>query len=185
MYEFSAPMPYTKEHIDKLVSINKKIEKSQITSLYFSLPSNCELFSGFEQFRNMDFNNNKFDYWQELIEYSIDKGFDFIYLLNRPNSNFNYEEGLKIQLDKLNRLLIELELTGVNKLRVSDHKLLSYLHKKYPQFTLYSSTSFEYKSIGEYKNFIKLHPYVKQIVPSHDLNKNFKMLKSMVNSLKI
>ena len=34
----------------------------------------------------------------------------------------------------------------------------------------------EYKTIWEYQNFIYFHPEIKQIVPSHDINKNFKLL---------
>ena len=82
MYEFSLSMPFFKEHIDKLISINKEIEKSKITSLYFSLPTNSIDFTGFEQDR---FNWNvetDFDYWKPLIEYSLNNGFDFIYVLN-------------------------------------------------------------------------------------------------------
>lgn len=181
LYEFSAPMPYDIENINKLSDINKNVEKSKITSLYFSLPANCELFTGFEQYRNESIDYN-FEYWKRLISNSIEKNFDFIYLFNRPNSNEINEEGLKLQLEKLDKLLSELKKLGVNKLRVSDHKLLMYLHKEYPNFILYSSTCFEYKMIGEYQNFINYHPYVKQIVPSHDVNKNFKLLKTLVKN---
>ena len=71
MYEFSLPMPFFKEHIDKLISINKEIEKSKITSLYFSLPNNSIDHTGFEQGRfNWDVETD-FDYWKPLIEYSL------------------------------------------------------------------------------------------------------------------
>ena len=182
-YEFSAPMPFETENIDKLLDINNKIEKSRITALYASLPSTCELFTGFEQYRNCSLQNNTFDYWKRLINQTFDKNCDFIYLLNSPsrlqieNSNFSK------QLEKLDKLLNEFRKTGVNKLRVSNHKLLSYIHKHYGDFNLYASTSFEFKMLSEYRNFMFIHPYIKQIVPSHDTNKNFRLLKNLKKML--
>ena len=84
MYEFSVPMPYSKKAIDKLVSINNDVEKSKITSLYFSLPSTNELFTGFEQTRNQLSDKTSFSFWRDLAVYSVDKGFEMIYCLNMP-----------------------------------------------------------------------------------------------------
>lgn len=179
MYKFSAPMPYEKESINKLIAINKQVEKSKITSLYFALPSYCELFTGFEQYRNTTTNKQNWDYWKYLIEHSLNSGCDLIYLLNNP-ARINIETPqFLLQLEKLDKLLFELDKMGVNKLRVCHHKLLSYLNKHYSNFQLYSSTSFEYKMTAEYKNFMFVHPYIKQIVPSHDTNKNFTLLKNL------
>ena len=179
MYEFSAPMPYEIENIKKLLNINTEIEKSKINSLYFSLPSTCELFTGFEQHRNFIFEKLNFDYWKKLIEFTLSNNCDFIYLLNAPYAIRLENPNLKIQFEKLDKLLKELKQIGVNKIRVANHKLLVYLHKYYPDFCLYASTSLEYKILSEFKNFMFTHPYVKQIVPSHDLIKNFKLLKNI------
>ncbi len=179
-YKFSAPMPYTIEYINKILKINKQVEKSKITSLYFGLPFSNELFTGFEQYRNYDINDYNFDYWKKLIIHSMEKGADFIYLLNRSNLYYENFDKLYIQLEKLDRLLNEFRKIGVKKLRVADHKLLTYLNKNYTDFTLLASTSFEYKLINEYKNFMLLHPYIKQIVPSHDCIKNFLLLQNLV-----
>ena len=179
MYEFSVPMPFDKNLIDKLLDINNNIEKSRITSFYFSLPSTCELFTIFEQYRNDFIEHTDFSYWKDLIKYSVDKGIDFIYNLNNPKNLPIEDEIFEKELEKLDVLLNELNSIGVNKLRVSNHKLLAYLSRKYRYFTLYASTSFEYKLIKEYQHFIDIHPYVKQIVPSHDVNKNFQLLKNL------
>ena len=179
MYKFSAPMPYNTDDINKIININKQIEKSRITDFYLSLPHTCELFTGFEQYRNLDCKNTNFSYWENLISYSIEQNIDIIYLLNRPNLNYT-NQLLNKQLEKLDILLNKFRKIGVNKLRVAEHKLLKYLNKNYPDFVLYASTSFEYKTIGEYKNFMYFNPYIKQIVPSHDNNKNFKLLKNLV-----
>ena len=178
MYEFSIPMPYTINDIDRLMAINKEIEKSQITSLYFSLPSSCELFTGFEQYRN-GMQNKDWNYWKKLIEHSLSYGVDFIYLLNSPNrlpiENPDFEQ----KLEKLDKLLNELRNIGINKLRIAEHKLLSYISDKYRDFDIYSSTSFELQTIAQYQNFMFMHPKVKQIVPSHDSIKNFQLLKNI------
>ncbi len=178
MYCFSAPMPYEKEHINKLLNINNQIEKSRITSLFFSLPSNCEFFTGFEQYRNSVF-NRKWEYWKNLIEYSINSGVDFIYLLNNPLRLDIENPDFEKKLDKLDKLLIELQKIGVKNLRIAEHKLMSYIEKHYMFFNIYASTSFEFKSLQEYSNFIYMHPKVKQIVPSHDSIKNFTLLKNI------
>lgn len=179
MYKFSAPMPYTKENITNLLNINNYVEKSKISTLSFSLPSSCNLFSGFEQYRNYLLKNSDWNYWKDLISYSLDFGIDFIYLLNNPNCIFIENPNFEKQLEKLDKLLNELQNIGVNKLRISEHRLIDYISKNYPYFNIYASTSFEFKNIAEYKNFMFMHPNVKQIVPSHDCIKNFTLLKNI------
>ena len=175
-YEFSAPMPYNIENIDKLLEINKKVEKSKITSLYACVPRGCEVFTGFEQSRNFIFENTNWDYWKSLIEHTLNKGCDFIYLLNSPRPLDLANPDFLKHLETLDKLLEELKKIGVKKLRIASGQLLSYIVTRYPDFDVLSSTSLEYKTIWEYQNFISFHPTVKQIVPSHDVNKNFKLL---------
>ena len=182
MYKFSAPMAYTVEDIDRLLDINNGIEKSRITSLYACLPSNCELFTGFEQSRNFNFKHNNFEYWKKLISYSLEKGCDFIYLLNSPRPLDITNPNFTNQLERLEKLLTELKTIGVNKLRVASVQLMTYIGKHYKDFNVLASTSLEYKTIWEYQNLIHFHPEIRQIVPSHDVNKNFKMLSNLRNS---
>ena len=176
-------MPYTKDDIQKLLNINNQVEKSKITSFYFSLPVTDNLFTGFEQYKNC-VTGKSTDYWENLIEYSLNKNLDFIYLLNNPVNLFLKNTNLEKELFKLDKLLIELKKIGVNKLRISEHKLMDYIQKYYPYFIIYGSTSFEFKTLKEYNNFILMHPNVKQIVPSHDLIKNFNLLKNLKIILK-
>ncbi len=56
---------------------------------------------------------------------------------------------------------------------------MTYIAKHYQDFEILASTSLEYKTIWEYQNFIQFHPEIKQIVPSHDVNKNFLLLKNL------
>ena len=179
MYKFSAPMPYTKEDIQKLLDINNQIEKSKITNLYFGLPSHCSMFTGFEQARNINSDKTDFNFWENLMRYSLDKGFELIYLLNNPKPLDLANPKFSEQIEKLKLLLTKLEEIGVTKIRAAAPQLLSYLGKYYSHFDIYASTSLDYKTLAEYQNFIMVHPEVKQIVPSHDVNKNFKLLKNI------
>ena len=177
--EFSLPMPYSTEYIKKMLDINHKVEKSAITSLYACLPSNCELFTGFEQTRNFEFDKSDFDYWKSLFRFCLEKGIDIIYLLNSPSA-FNFKNNsYSKKLEKLDELLNEFKKIGINKLRVANPQLMSYLGKYYKDFNIYASTSLDYKTISEYQNLILMHGEIKQIIPSHDINKNFKLLKNI------
>ncbi len=108
MYQFSAPMPYTIEDINKILDINKQVEKSKITSLYACVPRGCEVFTGFEQSRNFTFEHTDFEYWKRLIEHTFDLNCDFIYFLNSPRPLDNENPDFTKQLEKLDLLLTEL-----------------------------------------------------------------------------
>ena len=172
-------MPYTTDDIQKLLDINNRVEKSGITSLYACVPRGCEVFTGFEQSRNFAFDNISWDYWKRLINQTFDYGCDFIYLLNSPLPLTIENPDFSLRLEKLDLLLTELRKTGVKKLRIASVQLMSYISKYYSDFDVLASTSLEYKTILEYQNFIQFHGEVKQIVPSHDVNKNFPLLKNL------
>ena len=179
MYIFSAPMPFEKEHIDKLVDINNEISKSKITSLYFALPSNCTDTTGFEQLRTMYKIKTDFNYWEKLITYSLEKDFDFVYLLNSPKEITDIEKILEVQLIKLDSLICKLKKLGCNKVRVSNTQLMNYLIINYPELEIYTSTSFEHTKLRQYKLFLEMFPQVKEVVPSFEVNKNFVLLKNL------
>ena len=184
MYKFSAPMPYTIENINKILDINKEVEKSKITSLYACVPRGCEVFTGFEQSRNFAFEHTDWDYWKRLINQTFDNRCDFIYLLNSPRPLDIENSDFPKQLETLELLLTDLRKIGVKKLRVASGQLMSYISKHYSDFDILASTSLEYKTIWEYQNFIHFHPEVKQIVPSHDVN-NLKNLKTRYPNVEI
>lgn len=179
MYQFSIPMPYTKDCVEKIKSINSQVEKSKITSLYFALPQSDINFTGFEQGRIAWKFKTNFNNWIEILTYIKENGFEFIYLLNAPHSVDIFSDDIDEKLKKLDFLINKLYEMGLKKFRVSNPRLLTYLHSNYPELELYTSTSFEYTSLKQYQTFIEMYPYVKQIVPSHDVNKNFKLLKNL------
>ena len=179
IYKFSIPMPFYKEHLDKVISINKNIEKSKITSLYFSLPTNSSDFTGFEQDRfYWDFETD-FEFWKPLIEYSLNNNFDFIYVLNSPVIYYEHYKKLPVMLEKLDKLLNNLRKTGINKVRVCNPQLMGHINKYYSDFELFISTSSEMKIIKEYTNLFSEFKNIKECVPSWDINKNFKLLKNL------
>lgn len=176
-FKFSAPLPFKKDNIDELILINTELNESKITSLYFALHSNCSLHTGFEQTRyNSEINN--FSYWAELINYSITKGFDFIYLINSPRQFESYDL-LLTHLKKLDILLKQLENLNVNKLRVTNPQLIDYIVNKYPKFDIYASILLDFKTIKEYVYFLDTYKDIKQVTISCDNNKNFKLLENL------
>ena len=179
MYQFSVPMPYSKEAIDKLSSINSEVEKSKITSLYFSLPSTNELFTGFEQTRNRLLDKKNWKFWRDLASYSVDRGFTLIYCLNMPRPLSIENPKFPKQIERLHKLLSEFEKIGIYTLRAASPKLIAYLHKYFSRFDIYGSTANDYKLIQEFQFLKQVHPYLKQIVPSHNVNKNFMLLKNI------
>ena len=179
MYHFTVPMPFEKEHTDKLLLINEQIEKSKISGVYFSLPANCIDSSGFEQLRTFYSIPTDFNYWRKHIEYSLEKGFDFVYLLNSPKGFFSESKILDKQFERLHKLLENLRKAGCNKVRVSNVQLLNYIAKNYPDFKIYTSTSFEYTQIKQYDTFLKMFSQIAGMVPSYIVNRNFTLLKNL------
>ena len=172
-------MPFEKKLVDEIISINSQIQKSKITSLYFALPSTASDVTGFESCRTIIEKSTDFNYYKETISYLREKNFDFIYLLNSPKPLFIESEYFKKQLERLDKLINNLKSIQCYNLRVSNIQLIQYLLKNYPEMNIYASTSFEYTQLKQYQNFITTFPTVKQIVPSHDVNRNFTLLKNL------
>lgn len=179
MYEFSIPMPYYKNGVDFIDKINKGIEKSKITSVYFALPGTDSDCTGFEQNRTRFKTNTDFNYWLPIIESAKKYNLEVIYLLNSPRPLSLDSIILEKQLEKLDELIKKLKSAGCYSLRVSNTMLLGYLLDNYPDMNYLSSTSFEWTQKKQYKNFIETYPQIKQIVPSFNVNKDFKLLKNL------
>lgn len=179
MYQFSIPMPINKLLIDKVIDLNKKVQLSKISNFYFALPFDCEKSSGFENARYPFKMETDYNYWKDLISYSIDNGFSFTYLINSHMPFFATLDDLNKKFERLDILLNDLSKIGVNQLRIGNMPLLQYVIKNYPNYRVLSSTLFEYTQLGQYRNFAFLFPEVKEIVPSYEVNRNFKLLKNL------
>ncbi len=179
MNEISVPMPFEESFIDKLAQINTQVEKSKITSVYFALPVTDKDKSTFEQNRTSIEKITDFNYWKKIINHARDKDFDFVYLLNSSRPLLYESPYLNHQLDKLDKLINKLRSEDLRKLRISNIQLMGYIAKHYPDMELYASTSFEYTQVKQIQNLLTLFPQIKQIVPSHEINKNFKLLKTL------
>lgn len=179
MYEFSIPMPLALNGLNFILSLNKKLKKSKITSVYFALPNTDSDRTGFEQNRvGLPIKTN-FLYWKPIFEKVKENNIELIYLLNSPKSMPIESDNFHIQIEKLDKLILNLKSVECYSLRISSIQLLDYLLKKYPEMNYYTSTSFEWNQFKQYNNFLQTFPQTKQIVPSYNINKNFKLLKNL------
>ena len=175
---FSAPLPFTKKGIEKLAEANNKHNSSKIKTLYGCLPSNSKDKTGLEQQRNSDSRLNDFRALFELVSYSRSFGFDFMYLMNEPDTPSlfwlqNNEEDLILKLTNLFK-------NGITKLRICNTFVIDFIHQRFPEFEIYLSTSQEYYSIKQFKNLFLRFPFIKGVVLSWDLNRNIKFINSFL-----
>lgn len=181
MYYFSVPLPYEKERVDDFFKINKEFSLSKIETLYNSLPTTAEGYTGFEQPRsNIGKNITNIDDFINLIEYTQNLGFQFIYLLNslQPLDIENPQKSEE-KFEKLDILINALKKVGVNKYRVANPQLIYHLNKYYPDIEIYLSISYGYYSIKQFENLLKSLHNVKEIIPAYEQNKNFTLLKNL------
>lgn len=176
MYKFSVPLRLDFDIIDKLAELNDSLTKSKIISLYNCLPANAEGLTGFEQTRTKMPDVNSFEDMAKYISYAINKGFDFVYLLNSPRPFSLDKDNLKKQKENLNTLLKQLLEVNCTKIRITNTQLIDYVYEKFPEFNICCSTSQEYTQLKQYKNLLQCFPGIKNIVPSWDMNKNFPFL---------
>lgn len=185
MYYFSAPLPYYFEKVDEFAQVNKMISKSQIKTLFNSLPGELEEFTGFEQARsNGKGEINSLEDFARLIDYTFEKGFDFVYLLNtlQPFDMIHQDE-LSIKFEKLDKLVNVLKKHGVNKYRISNPQLVRHFKKNYPDIEVYLSTSLNYFTIKQVENAVKTFDNVKEVIPSYEQNRNFTLLSNIRKKL--
>ena len=176
MYTFSVIMPNKIEYVDRIIDINNGITKSRITTFYGSLSKYCNLFTGFERIKRYSYERIEWDDWKKLAEYALSKNFDLVYLLDSSEPVDFELEVTKQKLDKLDILLNELKILGINKLRIASLKLMTYIEENYPYFEIMAAPNLEYNGLAEYKNLIRFHKNINQIVPTTNINKNFKLL---------
>ncbi len=181
MYLFSTPLPFDKERIDEFFQINKNLSKSKINTLYNSLPADSDDFTGFEQPRcSTGLNVKTLDDFIRLLDYSLNKGFDFIYLLNSPRVlKLEDRNTLEKQFDKLDKLILKLKGLGLKKYRIANPQLIQHLALNYPDLEVYVSTSIDYFNIKQIENILQIFNNIKEIIPTYEQNRNFQFLKNI------
>lgn len=176
---FSTPLYTSIKEIDEIIELNSRLTKSQVKTFYWALPYNAVDRTSLEQARSFDPKINSFADAEKYIEYSLEKGFNFIYLLNSIQGMAHEDDEFKKQQDAVDKLLNNLRKLNTFKLRITDFRLLSYIKKNYPDFEIYLSTSTEYTKIAQFQNLLKIFPDLKEVIPSYEMNRDFHFLKNL------
>lgn len=174
---FSVPMPFNLRQINQIAQINNEVSSSRIQYMYNTLTRNAVDICGFEQTRVVDDRVNCIEDMLPFIEQVHKLGMEFIFLLNSPR--VMAEEEFLVNEKKLRRILEILMREGVYDVRVCSPLLVDFLAHEYPQISIRCSTSQEYFSIKQYQNLTFLYPQIVEVVPSWELNRNFRFLSSL------
>lgn len=184
MYEFSIPMLYDWEMIDEVSTLNDSLTKSKVVSFYDSLPQNSNILTGLEQSRGINPNVKNIDDFMSYVKYVKNKGFKFIYLLNSvyPIGMSDVEEHKK-NITNLDIIIKKLRDVGCNTFRVGNTSVIQYLTENYPDIEIITSTVLGYNTFLQYSNLLKAYPNIKEFCLHYDNNRNFKLLKNLVDKL--
>ena len=177
MLEFSMPLVYDYDFIDKIAEMNTSLKKSKITNFYSCVPLNSSDRSYFEQDRVTSDIVGCFDDLNKYIQYAFKKGFTFTYLMNSVRGLLPNE--FKELQPEIDAFIDNLLINGITDVRVTNTMVIGYLIQNHKHLNVHCSTSQEYSSVMQYKNLLSQYPEIKSIVPSYDLNKNFLFLTSL------
>ena len=179
-YKFSAPMLFDFDAIDKMAGYNKQFKKSQITTLYNSIPwPQSEKFNEWFMLYRGGGNPDIKTYadFDRYVQYSFEKGFDVIYLMNSPKAfNDRDIEGFKKDFYKV---LDNLWNSGIRRIKFANTQVAQLINEYNPNFKLSVATIMEYSSVSQYKNLLYFFPNINHICIPKDLNQNFHFLKAM------
>ena len=179
-YKFSCPMLFSYKAIDDYVECNKKYKKSKITTLYNSIPwPQSEKFN--EWFMLMRGGRNPeiktYKDFDKYVKYSIDKGFEVVYLMNSPKA-FNDRDIEPFKKDFF-KILDNLWESGIRKIKFANTQVAQLINEHNPEFKLSVATILEYSSVNQYRALLELFPNIYHICVPKDLNQNFRFLASL------
>ena len=180
IYKISAPMLFDFDAIDTYASWNKKYKKSQVTSLYNSIPwPQSEKFNEWFMLYRGGSNPDIKTYsdYEKYAKYAMDKGFEIVYLMNSPKA-FNDRDIEPFKKD-FYTLLDNLWKTGIRKIKFANTQVAQLINEYNPNFELSVATILEYTSISQYRALISLFPNIKHICVPKDLNQNFRFLAAL------
>ena len=178
-YEYSSPMPFNKNLIDKIYRLNQKMKKGQFKVLYSSLPDplGASIHPLLHSIRGENQEIKSIEDYMEYVEYATQKGFKCVYVLNTtwPFSRNDETTTLKIVVP----LFKKLYTAGIHDIKLANPNLMAFFTERLPEINMHLSTTSEYHSIQVYKNLINLYPNIKTINISTDDNHNFEFLSSL------
>ena len=183
IYEFSVPLPFNFDTIDRIAKLNTKLTKSKVTSFYNGAVA--PLSNNFNHWVHLNRGNNDniktYDDFFKYVDYARNRGFDFTYLMNSPKS-FSMRD-LDTFRDEFLQLLDLLIKHGVKNIKVANVQVATIINDHAPnKFMLSASCAFEYKNINQYQQLFILFPNFDLIDMAYDENQNFKLIKSLKDS---
>ena len=179
-YKLSCPMLFDFKSIDDMYGYNQKYKKTQIKTLYNSIPwPQSEKYN--EWFMLCRGGNNPdiktYKDFEKYAKYSMDRGFDVVYLMNSPKA-FNDRDIEPFKKD-FYTLLDNLWNSGIKKLKFANTQVAQLINEHNPDFELSVATIMEYSSISQYRELFNLFPNINHICVPKDLNQNFKFLAAL------
>lgn len=181
IYEFSAPLPFDFEKIDKIAELNKSLKKSQIVTLFNNIPPidglNFNEWIQVQRGKKTDAIKT-FDDFSKYVNYAKEKGFHFVYLMNSPKAlSASDFEPLKNVFINLLDYLENLECTDI---KFANTQIPTLIEEYKPGvFSYNSSTASEYHTISQYDYLIKKFSNLEIINVANDEIFNFKFLKQL------
>ena len=187
IYQFSTPLYFNHAFIDEMAELNTKFKKSQVVTLYNSLP--YPLANNFNDYLNLqrgyNFNIKTFKDFSNYIKHAKDNNFNVVYLFNSPKP-LNNNDFSKLKKE-FYTLLDNLKLLNIKTLKVAtvqsadlvnEYNRINNLNKE-EEFKLAISTIFEIHTLPQYINLINNYPNIVNINISKDENQNFYLLKNL------
>lgn len=177
---FSVYLPFTYKQIDDFAEFNKTLEKSQIKYFYSALPINAiNDNTGYEQNRDYYKGIDTLDDFIKYVEYAINKGFEFIYLLN-SSRGFQLDHPHHIEsFIRVERLIKKLRDVGCNKIKIGNTQILDYIAYSAPDMDIILSTVLGFKEITQFRRIKEQYPQVEATVLVYDSVKNIPLIKNI------
>lgn len=169
MNKFKVPAIFDRKYIDALKKINDNHENSQIIETYGCLPYD-EIGSSRvgTQLPQIDYNTLK-----DYIAYSKQNGIDFNYIMNTTcHGTLSNTELNKI----LHKQIELLKKASVDNITVGTPYLMEFLKTNYPEIKVIASIT----SVTQILQLKEMG--VKRIVLDRNINRNYRLLKSIKNS---
>ncbi len=179
IYSISYPMLFNFRSIDNIAECNKKFKKSKITTLYNSVPwPQIEKYNQwFMMARGINSKIKTYKDFDKYVQYSIDKGFEVVYLMNSPKA-FNDRDIEPFKKD-FYKLLDNLWNSGIRKIKFANTQVAQLINEYNPEFKLSVAMTLEYSSISQYRALFELFPNIVHTCVPKDLNQNFRFLASL------